>query len=130
MTSLGYPDSLRLLTAAEFKRVMDGAAFKASHHAFLLLAVPSERSTPRLGFIVARKKARRAVDRNRIKRCMRENFRLMQADIPPMDIVFLARQDVARLDNVALHAGCQDALRKLIRKAKSSPPAGTGKSVP
>ena len=99
---------------------MDGAEYKASHEAFLLLAKRSERPQPRLGFIIARKKASRAVDRNRIKRCVRESFRQMQGNFPPMDIVFLARQDVARLDKPTLHTVCRDAFRKLIRKAGQS----------
>lgn len=117
MTTLGYPDTLRLLTPADFKWVMDGAEYKASHEAFLLLARRSTRGVPRLGFIIARKKAKRAVDRNRIKRCVRESFRHLQNDLPAMDIVFLARQDVASLDKPTLHAVCRETFRKLIRKA-------------
>jgi len=117
VTDKRYPRSLRLLTPADFKRVMDGALFKASQSHFLLLAVPSATPHSRLGFIVAKKKVRLAVDRNRIKRCLRENFRLLQSQLPPMDIVFLARQDVGRLDNDSLHQGARDGFRRLARKA-------------
>lgn len=117
MTDKRYPRSLRLLTPADFKRVMDGALFKASQSHFLLLAVPSATPHSRLGFIVAKKKVRLAVERNRIKRCVRDDFRLLQAELPPMDIVFLARQDVGRLDNDSLHQSTREGLRRLARKA-------------
>ena len=106
---------------------MDGALFKASQSHFLLLAVPSDTPHSRLGFIVAKKKVRLAVDRNRIKRCVRENFRLLQSQLPAMDIVFLARQDVGRLDNDSLHESAREGFRRLARKAvkaHSAAPAG------
>lgn len=102
---------------------MDGALFKASQSHFLLLATPSATPNSRLGFIVAKKKVRLAVDRNRIKRCIRENFRLLQSELPPMDIVFLARQDVGRLDNVSLHQTCREGFQRLARKARQANPA-------
>lgn len=106
---------------------MDNAEFKASQAHFLLLAKPSATPHPRLGFIVAKKKVRLAVDRNRIKRCMRENFRLLQSELPAMDIVFLARQDVGRLDNITLHQTCRDGLQRLARKARQNSVTSTGK---
>lgn len=121
MTELRYPREARLLTPADFSRVMDGADLKVSSAGYLLLARRSDSLPARLGFIIARKKVKRAVDRNRIKRCFRENFRLQLADFPPMDIVFLARQDVGRLDHEALHDSCRESFRKLLRKAAQLP---------
>ena len=42
---------------------------------------------PRLGLLVTRKHASRASERNRIKRCVREAFRLEQAELGPMDVL-------------------------------------------
>ncbi|MFX4762728.1 ribonuclease P protein component, partial [Acinetobacter baumannii] len=85
---------------------MDAAVFKASQGSFLLLARPSESGNSRIGFIIAKKKVRLAVDRNRIKRCVRDDFRLMNSELPAMDIVFLARQDLSVIDNMTLHDNC------------------------
>lgn len=40
---------------------------------------------------MAKKNLRRAVDRNRVKRVIREWFRLQQWQLPPMDIVVQAK---------------------------------------
>ena len=42
---------------------------------------------PRLGLLVTRKHAARATERNRIKRCVREAFRLEQAALGPLDVL-------------------------------------------
>ena len=42
---------------------------------------------PRLGLLVTRKHAARAVERNRIKRCLREAFRLEQERLGPLDVL-------------------------------------------
>jgi ribonuclease P protein component len=42
---------------------------------------------PRLGLLVTRKHAAKAVERNRIKRCLREAFRLEQAALGPLDVL-------------------------------------------
>jgi ribonuclease P protein component len=41
----------------------------------------------RLGLLVTRQHAARATDRNRIKRCVREAFRLEQERLGPMDVL-------------------------------------------
>jgi ribonuclease P protein component len=46
-----------------------------------------ESGTARLGILVTRKHAARATDRNRIKRCIREAFRLEQGRIGPIDLL-------------------------------------------
>ena len=60
---------------------------------FALVCLANESSTSRLGISVHRK-IRGAVKRNRIKRIIRESFRLEREQYPAgADIVFAVRQD-------------------------------------
>lgn len=120
MTDQRFERDARLLTPADFNRVMSAALVKVSQPGFVLLASPACAGKPRLGFIVARKNVRHAVDRNRIKRCVRECFRLNQTDLPAMDIVFLARRDAGDLLPDKMHGAIRHALQRLKRKAASS----------
>jgi len=63
-----------------------------------MLASPGEGGHSRVGIIVAKKNIRRAVRRNRIKRLVREQFRLNRFD-PPVDLVVLVRSAADQLDN-------------------------------
>jgi ribonuclease P protein component len=69
-----------------------------------LSALVSPNGTPesRLGLAVPKKIARRAVDRNRIKRHIRESFRQHQAQLPAVDVVILARNGSAEAQSPQL----------------------------
>jgi ribonuclease P protein component len=49
--------------------------------------VRREAGTARLGLLVSRRHAARAVERNRIKRCIREAFRLEQQNLGALDVL-------------------------------------------
>lgn len=98
----GFPASLRLLTAEDYKRVFNNNPIKLVCPPFTLLAVPNQKQFSRLGLIVAKKNVRRAVDRNRLKRVARESFRLQQQQLPAYDIVLLARRGSSQLANKVL----------------------------
>jgi len=61
---------------------------------------------PRLGIVVGKRAVRRAVDRNRLKRAIRESFRHEQHRLPSLDIVVQAmpgtdgKNNSAELGNV------------------------------
>lgn len=51
----------------------------------------------RLGMAISKKIIKKAVDRNRIKRFLRESFRLNQQNLDCFDIVVLAKRDATKL---------------------------------
>jgi ribonuclease P protein component len=53
---------------------------------------------------MAKKCARRAVDRNRLKRVVRESFRMAQDDLPDADFVVLCRAAAPASSNARLFA--------------------------
>ena len=64
----------------------------------VVLALPAGQDRPRIGVTVPGKVAN-AVIRNRIKRWVREAFRSVAAELPPVDLVVIAR---AGADEVGL----------------------------
>jgi len=101
--SHSFGKSLRLLDAKAYKSVFDDAKYKISAREILLLARPNDKATPRLGLVIAKKNAKHATQRNRIKRIARESFRLQQEQLHGVDAVVLARRGLDKLDNIALH---------------------------
>jgi ribonuclease P protein component len=53
----------------------------------MVMARPNQMGYPRLGMVVAKRLLARAVDRNRVKRCVRESFRQVLPDLPACDFV-------------------------------------------
>jgi len=82
----------RLLSQTDFSRVFQDPR-KSTDRWLTVLASPNRFERPRLGLAISRKNARRAVQRNRIKRVMRESFRLNQNQLTGLDIVILSRRE-------------------------------------
>lgn len=95
---------------------MDGAEFKAHHTHYMLLAKPSLNDRNRIGFIIAKKKVKLAVDRNRIKRCFRDTFRKQPENVRSLDIVFLAKPSLAEFPQATLHVDFAKSLIQLHHK--------------
>jgi ribonuclease P protein component len=67
----------------------------------------------RLGLVVGRRELPRAVDRNRVKRVLRESFRQTQAGLGEVDVVIRLRCRVERRQSRALAAQAGALLKKL-----------------
>jgi len=84
-----YPRAARITRKADFDRVLrEGAA--ARDPLLKVAALPNEAGVTRLGVAVSRKAARGSVERNRLKRRLREAFRLERGRLPPgLDLVVI-----------------------------------------
>jgi len=91
----------RLLTAKDYARVFENP-LRSSDNCFTVLARKSNSEGARLGLAVSKKNAKLAVERNRIKRLIRESFRTHQGELHGLDIVVMNRRLTAQQDNRTL----------------------------
>ena len=115
-----FSKRVRLLKPADFSRVFN-KAHRSSDRQLTILATVNDLGYPRLGMAISRKHAKRAVDRNRIKRLVRESFRLNQADLPAADFVVLAKPATKTAPNQDVFKSLQHHWHRLTKLcAKSS----------
>jgi len=80
-----------------------------------LIAAPAAPSAGRVGYVIGRKMMRRAVDRNRLRRKLRESVRAARPGIDAFDIILRVRRAVARSDIAAANAESQRLLARLAK---------------
>jgi ribonuclease P protein component len=120
----GLPPAARLRRASDFAALRAGTRWQGSH--FLLRWRNTSEAGPRLGLAVSRKVSRRAVERNRIKRVVRESFRAEREGLPALDILVIARSSAANTPNPELFADLGLAWRKLETLKQASAPGTIG----
>lgn len=118
MAEFGFPKTSRLLNAADYKAVFSNAQLKVSCRQFLVLASRNSRSSARLGLVIAKKNVALAVQRNRIKRQLRDTFRHNKELLDKLDLVVLARKDADKLDNEELKNTIETLWQDLHSKMK------------
>jgi ribonuclease P protein component len=108
----GFPASRRLRTSREYTQVWrQGRRCHTAH--LLVIALSGSATETRLGVSVSRKVGN-AVCRNRIKRWLREYFRLHHAGLAVgVDLSVVVKPGAAALNHVELDAELHGALRRL-----------------
>jgi ribonuclease P protein component len=91
----------RLLNAADFGRVFQGAT-RSRDQLFTVLCRQNTSDATRLGLAISKKHCRRAAARNRIKRIVRESFRLHQRELAGLDVVVMNQPGAATASNAQL----------------------------
>jgi len=85
------PQKLRIKKSSDFERIY-GCKRRVSDRFLLIFAARNEHDFSRFGFSVSRKQGN-AVQRNRLKRLLREAFRLSQFELPGgWDLVLIPRR--------------------------------------
>lgn len=106
-----FPASERLTRKADYARVFKRGARYAGRH-FICYLAPREVPGAQLGFAVSRKVGK-AVVRNRVKRYLREFYRLHRPEFEKdVDLVVVARPAAASLS----YQECAEALGHLLRR--------------
>lgn len=97
----GFPRWARLSRAEDFKNLF-AQPTKSVDSCFTVLARYNDHRPARLGLAISKKYARRAVDRNRIKRIVRESFRHYRHHLYGIDLVVFCRYHTAISPNSRL----------------------------
>lgn len=88
-TDCRFPRQTRLLNSNDYQRVFNHAHCKSSDQYLTLLAHRNQTDLPRLGLAITKKKIKTAVDRQRIKRLVRDSFRQHKELLAGLDIVVM-----------------------------------------
>ena len=133
---LSFKKNHRLLNSKNYKTVFDGVEYKQGGGYFTFLSRENQLSRSRLGIVVAKKHIPLAVNRNKIKRAIRESFRhhragtyndscevnthdcLMEQEKLKMffDIVVLVKPKAHLLTNIELKKELEKQWLKLSKK--------------
>lgn len=112
MRAGGFPRSARLLSPQDFERVY-AQRRRVVDAIFAINYAPSPTGQPRLGLSIGGKAVGGAVARNRVKRVVREWFRLNAGRLPPLDLVVGARNGARSAHNAQLRESLDALGRKL-----------------
>jgi ribonuclease P protein component len=86
-----------------------------------VIAFWNDKAWPRLGLAVAVRVAGNAVERNRIRRIIRESFRLHQRELPHVDLVVSARPQVRGASGADLRASLVALWKKVNEQCVTLP---------
>jgi ribonuclease P protein component len=100
---LRFGAELRLRSKLQFDAIYAGGR-RIDDKFFALRVKPNGLTHPRVGLAVAVKTAGNAVARNRLRRMIRESFRLAQHELPAVDIVVGAKFPTREAPATALRA--------------------------
>ncbi|MBL3526064.1 MAG: ribonuclease P protein component [gamma proteobacterium endosymbiont of Lamellibrachia anaximandri] len=114
-----FPRRSRLLKPDEYRRVFSRAE-RSTDKLFLVLARENGLEYARLGLAISKKNTRRAVDRNRLKRLVRESFRQNQELLAGLDIVVLNRRGKLLVENGRYSASLFQHWKRLAEKCAIS----------
>ena len=109
---------MRLLTARDYERVFQQPQ-KSSSKALTVLARQSGQALARLGLAIPRKQIRKAVERNRIKRLIRESFRRHQDLLHGLDVVVIGRSDLVKKNSQWVFENLENHWRQVSERCKS-----------
>ena len=106
-----FKKTQRLLKKNDYDHVFKQAT-KMVTSEFIILFRNNKLGYARLGLALSKKMISKAHDRNRIKRLLREGFR--QRQLPAIDVIFLARQSIAKYSNLDINTKLRKTWEQLI----------------
>jgi ribonuclease P protein component len=115
-----FRPSHRLHSAADFERVYRSGR-RAGDGLFAVNALANDSGCARLGMSVSTRTVGNAVRRNRVRRIIREVFRLKRATLPSLDFVVTSRPGAREADRPAIETSLERLFAEATRKLAAAP---------
>lgn len=116
---LPFGADLRLRSKLQFDAVYAGSR-RVDDKFFALRVKPNGLAHPRVGLAVAVKTAGNAVARNRLRRLVRESFRLNQHELPAVDVVVSAKFPAREAPATSLRASLATLWKRVATSCATS----------
>jgi ribonuclease P protein component len=113
MSAAGLPREARLRRPGDFA-ALRASSGRAGGRCFHMRFRDNELGQARLGLAISKRVSKRAVERNRIKRLVRESFRQIRHRLPPVDLMVMAREQAANVPGPQLLAEIDTLWKKLL----------------
>jgi ribonuclease P protein component len=123
---LCFPRRAHLRSSAEFLLVFSEGTRYSGRLFRMHVRLPVDASVTRLGVAVSKRVDKSAVVRNRLRRQVKETFRLHRASLYAGDYVFVAKPEAAKAENSAL----RDDLLVILDRARTLKPMPTTGTMP
>jgi ribonuclease P protein component len=95
--SFSFPKDLKIRKTSQYEEIF-GKSKKLNGEHFRILYVRNPLGYPRLGIVVGKRSVPGSVERNRVKRVLREVFRRNKPFFGSMDLVIVAKKGSEGLD--------------------------------
>ncbi len=115
---LTFPASRRIRRKTDFQAAY-AAGWRTGNGFFGITARLNEQGEPRLGLAVAVRIAGGGVERNRLRRIIRESFRLHQHELPGVDLIVSARERARGAAGAELRAALLGLWKKVTEQCAS-----------
>ena len=119
MATFRLPKQAKLIKTDDYSSVFNLRKRIASTY-LVIRFKPNGLNHPRLGLIVAKKTAKLAVNRNYMRRVLRELFRLNQHQLPALDLVVQVQKAFKKTDFMLIKQEFEQLMRKLVTKNMAS----------
>ena len=124
-----FPRAARLTEKRAYDAVFaDNRRLADRYWTVLVHERPRAAEGARLGLAIAKRRARRANDRNRIKRVARESFRHVRSALGARHVVVMNRDAAASADAAALRRALDALWERLLRQSRGERPGARGRA--
>jgi ribonuclease P protein component len=120
MPTAGLPREARLRRPGEFAALRTSSG-RAGGRCFHLRFRDNGLGHARLGLAISKRVSKRAVERNRIKRLLRESFRRIRYQLPAIDLMVMAREQAAGVPGPQLLSELDGLWKKLLANRPEPP---------